>query len=66
VASICTTSFNIKFLHFASIVILSFLYASHAKELTVALPSILREVFLMETERALSDERIESFKHNGS
>jgi hypothetical protein len=60
--SMCTTSFKIKFVHFASIMYLSVLYASHDKEPAISLGSIARWVFLMETERDLSVGRNESFK----
>jgi hypothetical protein len=63
VVSICTTIFNIKLLHVASIVYLSVLYASHDKEPAIFLGSILRWVFLMETERDLSVGGTESFKY---
>jgi len=58
VVSISTTSFNIKFLNFATIVYVSVLYASHGKESAISLGSNHRWVFLLKTELALSDEKL--------
>jgi hypothetical protein len=58
VVSICSTNFNSKFLHFASIVYVSVLYASHDRESAVSLGGNHRWVFLLETELVLSCEEL--------
>ena len=60
----CTTSFNIKFLHFSRTMYVSVPYACYDKEPAISLGSNPRWVLLLQKELAVSDERTDCFVYS--